>query len=137
MKKLSEIFLLIITCFFMTACSKGEYRELTYKDLMDKFSKEDSFVLTIEAASCINCDMFKDTITEIANKYNIIVYYIDLDKLSSEEENTLKAMFHYTGTPTTINIVKGTESKSSSRIIGRSDYIKIKEKLINWGYIKE
>lgn len=137
MKKLLKLCLLIVACFFMSACGKNGYQELTYHELMNKLEDKNNFVLTLEAASCINCEIFKGTITEITRKYNISVYYIDLDELSEEEESNLKKMFSYTGTPTTINIVNGIEKNSLSRIIGASDYASIKDKLISWGYIKE
>ena len=137
MKKLYLITLLIISSFFMSACSKNGYKELSYKELIKKIENKDNFVLTLEAASCINCEIFKGTMTEITSKYKITTYYIDLDKLNEEEEKELRTLFSYTGTPTTVNIVEGMEKNSLSRIIGSSDYITIKEKLISWNYIKE
>ena len=79
----------------------------------------------------------KDTITDIIKKYNVTIYYIDLDKVNDTEYGMLKSMFDFTGTPTTINIVEGKENTASPRIRGRSDYLEIKNRLISWGYIKE
>ena len=137
MKNKIKIMLVIIACILLTACKKDNYVELSYKELNKKIENKDSFVLTISAKSCINCEIFKDTIKEINKKYNITTYYIDLDKLTSDEENTLKQLYLYTGTPTTINIISGKEENKLNRIIGSSDYLTIKERLINWSYIKE
>lgn len=136
MKKVFYV-LLIISCFFLSACSNKGYKELSYKELIKKVENKENFVLTLEAASCINCEMFKGTITEITEKYNIVTYYIDLDKLTEEEEENISKLFPYRGTPTTINIENGVEKNSLSRIIGASDYLKIKEKLVSWNYIEE
>lgn len=135
--KVLKIFLSVIICFILSGCSKGSYKELTYQELMNKIDNKDSFVITLGAGSCINCDMFKDTIEEVNKKYKITTYYIDLDKLNEEEEGKLKSIFDFTGTPTTINLIEGVENSSLPRIKGRSDYLEIKEKLIKWGYIKE
>lgn len=137
MKKTFKVFLIMIGCLLLSACSKGSYKEVTYEELMNKFSNKDSFIITLEAGSCINCDMFKDTITDIIKKYNVTIYYIDLDKVNDAEYGMLKSMFDFTGTPTTINIVEGKENTASPRIRGRSDYLEIKNRLISWGYIKE
>ena len=137
MKKISLIILLIISSFFISACNKGSYEELNYKQLMKKIEKEESFVLTLGAASCINCEIFRETIEEINKKYKITTYYIDLDKLDEDQSETIKKLFPFSGTPTTINIVKGKEKNILSRIVGAKDYITVKEKLISWNYIKE
>ena len=55
----------------------------------------------------------------------------------SNKNTEIKKYFDYVGTPTTINIVDGVEKNNLSRIDGADDYISVKEKLINWGYIKE
>lgn len=137
MKRMVLIILLVISSFFISACSKGSYKEITYEELNKKMEKEESFILTLSAASCINCEVFKDTMTEINNKYKITTYYIDLDKLNEEQYEKIKKLFVFNGTPTTVNIVNGKENNLLSRIVGSSDYVKIKEKLINWNYIKE
>lgn len=137
MKKICKLFCMIFMCFFITACGKVGYKELSYKQLMSKLSNKEDFVLTISSASCINCEMFKGTINDIVNKYEIVTYYIDLDDFTSDERTEIKKYFDYVGTPTTINIVDGVEKNNLSRIDGADDYISVKEKLINWGYIKE
>ena len=137
MKKICKLFCMIFMCFFITACGNVGYKELSYKQLMSKLSNKEDFVLTISSASCINCEMFKGTINDIVNKYEIVTYYIDLDDFTQEERTELKKHFDYVGTPTTINIVDGVEKNNLSRIDGADDYISVKEKLVNWGYIKE
>lgn len=129
--------LIIMLCFILTACSKGSYKELNYQELMKKLDNKESFIITLEAGSCINCEMFKETMDEITKKYKVTTYYIDLDKLNDEEAGKIHSIFDFTGTPTTINLIEGKENPSLPRIKGRSDYLEIKEKLIKWGYIKE
>ena len=55
----------------------------------------------------------------------------------ADERVEIKKYFDYVGTPTTINIVDGIEKNNLSRIDGADDYISVKEKLVNWGYIEE
>ena len=91
----------------------------------------------IGATSCTHCDKFKLTLAEVKKRYKVTFYYIDVDKLSAEEESKLKSNFPYTGTPTTVNIIDGVEVNSQSRIDGSLDYCVVKKRLLKWGYIKE
>ncbi len=125
-----------IFCFFLYINGKGKYKEISYEELQEKFDSKESFVLTIESATCSACQMFKGDIEKITSKYGVIVYYIDEDKLSEEEQENIDKTFDIEGTPTTVNIVNGKELNIYSRIVG-ADYMATKQKLIKWGYIEE
>jgi len=76
------------------------------------------------------------TLNEVISDYNIDVKYIDLSKLSDEEESILISNFSITGTPTTVFMTKGKEEDNYNRIVGNAKYSKIVYKLKENGYIK-
>ena len=138
MKKIKYILPLLIL-LFLCGCTKDKspVKELSYTKLNEKLENKEDFILMIGATSCTHCDKFKLTLAEVKKRYKVTFYYIDVDKLSSEEESKLKSNFPYTGTPTTVNIINGVEVNSQSRIDGSLDYGVVKKRLIKWGYIKE
>lgn len=100
------------------------------------FEKKQSFVLFIGSTECQHCDLYKETLNEVIKKYQIHITYIDISKLSNEEQNKLKTIVNYTGTPTTIFIENGEETSMYDRIDGNKAIDKVIEKLKKKGYIK-
>ena len=129
----------VLICLYigLTFLIPNNYKEIKYKELIKKIDNKENFVLTLSSTTCPNCLDFKETIKQVNNKYDIKTYYINFDKLNNEEKAKIDELFPFTGTPTTVNVVNGKEQNELSRIVGSSNYLAIKEKLISWNYIKE
>lgn len=139
MKKLSKIFLAVILLFSLTACSNKSYKEISLIEFKEKMANKDSFVLFIGRVNCSHCVDYKKTINKIISKYNIDIYYIDVDpeKMSEAEINEFNSLTNYGGsTPTTIFINNGIEDNVYNRIVGALPYNTIVNKLKDQGYIK-
>lgn len=132
------MFVVISLTLFTTACGNKltTYEEIDYQKFNTMIEAEQSFVLFIGSTTCSHCDLYKETLNEAIKKYQVHIYYIDVSKLSSDENNKLKLVANYTGTPTTVFIENGQETSMYDRIDGNRPMDKVIEKLKKKGYIK-
>lgn len=135
MKKRIVFLGLLFLCLF--GCSKSTYNEITYQELKNMVEQKESFVLFIGAESCSHCKNYKTTINQVIKEYKVDIKYIDIDKLTEEENSYLNNLVSYRGTPTTVFITKGQEESSYNRISGDHDYDYVVNKLEKNGYIKK
>ena len=134
---MKKILILICTIFLLSGCNSNKtYHEISYKRLNEMIDNKESFVSMIGSETCSACKSYKVTLNEVISDYNIDVKYIDLSKLSDEEESILISNFSITGTPTTVFMTKGKEEDNYNRIVGNAKYSKIVYKLKENGYIK-
>ena len=113
------------------------YIEINYKTLVKKIEKKKDFVLFIGSEQCSHCQKYKKTINRVVEDYKIKVYYIDIIKLSEEENAYISAHFPYSGTPATLVIKEGKEyERQACRIEGAKDYNYTVERLKKAGIIK-
>lgn len=134
MKKI--LILILVPLLLICGCSKKTYTEISYDDFKQKIDNKESFILFIGAESCAHCATYKPTLNSVINKYNVDVYYIDIDKLSSKESSYLNNAVPFTGTPTTVFIKNGKEESTYNRIVGDMDFEYIVEKFKKNGYIE-
>ena len=99
-------------------------------------NKED-FILCMGSGTCSACGAYEITFNDIIKEYNVDVKYIDISKLSDEEEGSLTSKFPISGTPTTVFITDGEEEDTHNRIDGNARNSKIVEKFKENGYIKD
>lgn len=137
MKKLL-ILMMISFSLCLTGCGSKlkTYNEVDYKSLMNMFEEKQSFILFIGSTDCHHCDLYKETLNEVIAKYQVKINYIDISKLSAQENAKLKVYVNYTGTPTTAFIENGAETSMYDRIDGNKSMDKVIEKLKKKGYIK-
>ncbi|MCI8545304.1 MAG: hypothetical protein HFH09_03635 [Bacilli bacterium] len=137
MKKLF-VFVIIGLSLLLTGCGNKlkTYKEVDYKTLMNMFEEKQSFILFIGSTECQHCDLYKETLNEVISKYQVKISYIDISKLSMEENAKLKIYVNYNGTPTTAFIEQGEETSMYDRIDGNKPLNKVVEKLKKKGYIK-
>ena len=133
MKRILKAFVLMSFIFILTGCGKSNLKEITYKEYEKLIENKETFVVEMMRTGCSHCQDIKPKLEEIANKYNIEIKYINVDKLSQEENDNISI----TGTPTLIFYNEGVESSVSTRIVGdkTKDYILNKFKAN--GFIKE
>ena len=146
-KKKRRIIILAIVCFVILIGglvtnhilkSRDKYFALiSYKDLMNKIDNKEDFVLVISKTDCSHCLEYKPKVSSVANEYKIMIYYIDIDKLTQKQSAKIKEVFNYSGTPTTIFIIDGTEETAANRIVGEAKREKIVAKLKSNGFIDE
>ena len=137
MKKIIIGLTIVLTTVFLTGCSPKTYNEISYQDLTDMLNNKEDFVLVIGSETCSACQSFRPTMEKVIKKYNLDIKYIDISKLSEEDESELVSKFAFSGTPTTIFITNGKEENTHNRIVGNEKYSKVVEKLTKNGYIKE
>lgn len=141
MKKIiiATMFLLIV----LTGCKMRSYKEITYNEYVEKIENEENFILFIGSETCSHCNDYKSKVEKIVKDYQIMIYYIDINKFTDEQLNKFKTQINFSGTPTTVFIENGKEKTDSKgnvtpyRINGNVDYNKLIKKFQKAGYIKE
>ena len=133
MKKLIFVFILVL----LTGCSfLSSYDEVSYKEFKNKIKNKDSFILFVGSSTCSACKSYKITLNKVIKKYNVDVKYIDLAKLSDDENSEFSASFPISGTPTTLYVKNGKEKDTYNRVVGDVKYSKIFKSFKENGYIK-
>lgn len=127
----------ILPFLFLLGCGGNKYKEITIETLAEKIEKKESCIVFIGAESCTHCKDYKTTINEVIKDYPITIYYIDVDKLSKEEQDKLNQIARYKATPTTVFIKNGKEESTYTRIVGARDYDYVVNKLQRNGWIKK
>lgn len=128
----------IIGLVFLTGCKKMKgYTELSFDDLQLKLGNKDSFVLVIGSETCSACASYKTTMESVIKDKQVEIFYLDLNKLTSEQDAKIYSKYVVTSTPTTIFIKEGIETSTYDRIIGAANYSEIVENLEKQGFLGE
>ena len=121
--------LVVIFFSYQMFFKKSNLKSLAYEEINEKIDNKDSFVLCLTSTKCSHCNVY--------NKYDITIYYADVDTFDKEDYNKLKSEFSFDGsTPTTIFINDGEEETTATRINGDISTDKIINKLKKNGFIK-
>lgn len=111
--------------------------KLDYKDIVNKIDNKESFVLCVSRTTCSHCQSYKPKLQKVANKYNIKIYYTDIDTYNKDELNDFNFRITFDGgTPVTLFIKNGEEKTTATRIIGDVSSEKIIDKLKKNDFIK-
>ena len=109
----------IISFLIINNNSNNNFKKIGYEKVASLIDKKESFVLCISRTTCVHCNSYKPKLKEIANKYNLKIYYIDIDKESEKNQDKFNKLISYDGsTPTTIFIKNGIEETTANRIEG-------------------
>lgn len=114
------------------------YKTISFSTLMDMIDNKESFVLVIGSSECSHCASFKPKMEAFIKTNQIKVYYIDILKLSEEEDEILNSHIRYTGTPYTVFMENGKVKKidgQSYSIEGDRDIEYIKKTFKKNGYL--
>ena len=135
--KILVIFVMFIT-IFICGCSNKGYVEVSYEKLNKMVDDKKTFALFIGKKTCTACDAFKVILNDSYKKYakEFPIYYIDLDKLTTEEKVKFNATYNFSGTPTVVVIENGAFSNSNVCLQGADEYSSMIEKFKDKGYIK-
>ena len=138
-----KVMILVIFCLLILAgaviadrmMGKSYFNEISFNDIMEKIENKDDVVLLISQTTCSHCISYKPKLKDVANKYKLNIYYIEVDLLNEDEAKELKSKISYTGTPVTVFLKNGEEKTAANRINGDASKDKIVKKLKNNGFI--
>ena len=131
------IIILLAIIFFILNPSKtnGSLQQITYEEIQTKKQKKEDFILIVSRSDCSHCLTYKPKVKQIAEDYNIVVYYIDYDHTNNPVE-FLKEFNLSGATPMTLFFKNGKESSVLNRIEGDLATSIIKEKFKKMGFIE-
>ena len=125
----------IIIGYFLFSMDDNLVR-LSYDEIMEKIDNKESFILCISRTTCSHCNVYKPKLRKVANKYDIKIYYTDVDKYSKNDLKDFNSKISFDGgTPTTLFIKDGKEKTTATRIEGDVSIEKIVDKLKKNGFI--
>lgn len=136
MKKI--VFILTIILIMITGCSNKleTYKKIDYAEFIKMFENKESFILYIGSSECSHCASYTLKLNRVIKTHQVMVYYIDVAKMSESEHNKFEGKIKYNGTPTTVFINKGKEDSTYNRIDGNQNYDKIVDKFKKNNYIE-
>ena len=130
------IFVGIIIGYFIFS-KNNNLVKLDYKDIVNKIDNKESFVLCVSRTTCSHCQSYKPKLQKVANKYNVKIYYTNIDTYNKDELNDFNSRITFDGgTPVTLFIKNGEEKTTATRIIGDVSSEKIIDKLKKNDFIK-
>lgn len=145
MKKMRRWFYFICVLFCVsiltvTACSKQytTYEEVSVDTVFQMLDDKESFILFIGSSTCSHCASFEPKLNQVIKKYQVKVYYLDVNQLTETENAKFNARISYgNSTPITVFIKDGEEEGSYNRIRGDQDIDVIESMFRKNGYIEE
>jgi len=111
--------------FPLTLKGEAGLKEITYKEYEEKIESQEPFIFIVERTGCSYCEMFMPVAEQFTKDYNIPIYYINTDNITSEEFTSLEKSNTFFkknpsnwGTPTTMILVG---SKSIDELAGATE----------------
>ena len=143
LKKTKNIIIIVILIliatlgiiFISSKTANGKLEKINYKTVKEKMSKKEDFVLIVSRTDCSHCISYKPKVKQIAEDYNLTIYYIDYD----DEKNKDKFLeeFNLDGsTPITLFIKNGKQTSVLNRLEGDLETEKVIERLKKMNFIK-
>ena len=126
------LFVLILGIIASTGCGKNYIHEISYKEYQELIRNKETFVLEVMKNDCVACRGIRPKLQKITKKYKVEVKFIDLKKLSQEENDSLAV----SATPTIIFYTNGEEETTTARIEGNVSEKRIIEKFKASSFIK-
>lgn len=128
---------IIIFLVYNNNMNKSKLVKINLDKVEEKINNKDTFILCVSSSTCINCERYLPKLEEISRDYNLEIFYIEVDKLSSKELTEFKNVISFDdATPVTLFIKNGVENTASNRIFGNVSNDKIIEKFKKNGFIK-
>lgn len=128
---------IIIFLVYNNNMNKSKLVKINLDKVEEKINNKDTFILCVSSSTCINCERYLPKLEEISRDYNLEIFYIEVDKLSSKELTEFKDVISFDdATPVTLFIKNGVENTASNRIFGNVSSDKIIEKFKKNGFIK-
>ncbi len=136
MKQIKSLLLAIAILFIFTGCNKdSNLKEISYSKLNTMIENKETFFFVVEKDGCHYCEEYVPKLEEVLSENNVVGYVINISDLSEEDYEKFDKEYNVGGTPTTIFMVNGKESKMQ-RYEGNVSEDKIISKLKSNNYIK-
>ena len=129
------ILLSLLILYGFNYFSNGNLKELKSNEVIEKIENKEDFVLCVAQTTCSHCEMYKPKLKKLANKYDIFIYYINIDKLNKEEEKEFNKYIYTDGTPVTIFFKNGEEETTANRLQGNAPSKKVEDTLKKYNFI--
>lgn len=105
------------------------FNEITYSEYVEKMNEEKPFLVIIVKDGCGYCEAYTPIVTEVAEEYNLPIYYINLTNITEEEYTALSKSNSYLksqqwGTPTTLLMSGKTVVGSISGYVDKDTFVK-------------
>lgn len=105
------------------------FNEITYSEYEEKMNEEKPFLVIIIKDGCGYCEAYTPIVKEVAEEYNLPIYYINLTNITEEEYTALSKSNSYLksqqwGTPTTLLMSGNTVVGSISGYVDKDTFVK-------------
>ena len=129
--------ILISISIILMLSEKRNIKEIDYRGYAEKMKSSDYSIFLLAREGCTHCQMYKPFVDKIAKKYELTVYYLDVDKLKENEfydiHDSVSALINeYSSdgeaiipTPTTVIYKNGSEIVSEIGNIGEDGFEKL------------
>ncbi len=119
---MKKVLFVVLLFFMVCGCSSSQtLKTIDYKDLKDKITAKESFILYVHKTGCTYCESYEPVLKKALKDKNIEAYSINITSLSAAEEKSLKEKVGLKGTPTLIFIEKGVSDINGS-LVGEQTY---------------
>lgn len=120
--------LAILSCIYYF--NNKNFIKINYSEILEKIDNKETFILCVTASDCVHCNEYKPKLKKISNKYDIIIYYTNIDDMTDGEYDDFKENISFDGgTPVTIFFKEGKEATTATRIEGNVSSEKIIDKM--------
>jgi predicted bacteriocin transport accessory protein len=131
------LIVLFVVYFSSTNKEKEYFIGLTYEEVLEKLENKETFVLCVSSTVCSHCMSYKPKLKEVAEEYEVNIYYTDIDLYSDEDKESFNNDYKIDGTPTTLIFIDGKEESIMNRIDGDVSKNKIINVLDKYGFIEK
>ncbi len=129
-------FLLVITILFLATACNGSLKQLNLKSLETKLDNKETFVLYLTDLKDEGKTLEK-TLVKVSKESDIEFFYLNTDKLNTNDKDKLKTYFTYDDTNFIAFVKEGKEATVLSRVTDAFiSEKKLKEELKTQGYLK-
>ncbi len=104
------------------------YNSISGKKIKEVFNSKTTNVIVVGQSECGYCKMYKSVLNSVVKNYGITINYIEYDKLSQTDRDTLKGLdtiFESFGTPLTVITKKGKVVDSITQYVEESELVKV------------
>ena len=131
MKKIILLIVLIVSCTFITGCT----RTITYETFKKNISDKKDMIVEVVQNGCSHCQAFEPVFSKFMDDNNLEYVQLNLTNIPESDYEDLSTKFGVTGTPTVLIFKKGKEL-SEYRISGDQPRSVLEQTFKSAGYIK-
>lgn len=115
---------------FVDSSAKLSLNYIDYKGFKSVATSNENMILVLGQTTCGYCIKAKPILNKIADDYGIVINYLNITNLSSEENGKLSKYISYLGendwgTPLTLIVKNGTVIDSANGLLDENGYIKL------------